>query len=130
MNVEEDSRSDYSSGSDSSAGSSKSNLIERGDFARNLLHLQLLLQKTFWQFARNKKNILVCLFCPIVFNLVCYYLNSMEPMMAESRPVTGAHHELDPVSKCFGNNCVTIGYSILGDPVMSKQYSWIDDIME
>ena len=48
------------------------------------------------------------------------------------RTLVGEVHELLPVKKCLGYNCVTIGYSILGDSdplVQAKEYSWIDDIM-
>jgi hypothetical protein len=50
MMVDEDNNSEFSTGSDSSAGSSQnqSNLVERAEFSKNLLHLSLLLQKTFW----------------------------------------------------------------------------------
>ena len=132
MMVDEDNYSDYSTGSDSSTGSSNSsgNLIERNEISKNFLHLLLLLQKTFWQFARNKKNIVGNLLCPIVFNLMMFYCNSLEPMMAERRPIEGMYHDLTPVEKCYGQNCVSIGYSIIGDPILSDQYSWIDDIMQ
>mmetsp|Transcript_41119 Transcript_41119/g.62496 ORF Transcript_41119/g.62496 Transcript_41119/m.62496 type:complete len:130 (+) Transcript_41119:563-952(+) len=35
------------------------------------------------------------------------------------------------VPKCFGEDCVTIGYSIVGDPDPNKEeeYSWIDEVM-
>ena len=41
MMVDEDNNSDYSTGSDSSAGSSNSssNLVERNEISKNLLHL-------------------------------------------------------------------------------------------
>jgi hypothetical protein len=32
------------------------------------------------------------------------------------RPTFGDLHELTPVDKCYGENCVSIGYSIIGDP--------------
>jgi hypothetical protein len=48
--------------------------------------------------------------------------------VADLRPMFGEKHKLSPVEKCYGQNCVTIGYSIVGDP--AGQYSWIDDIME
>lgn len=37
-----------------------------------------------------------------------------------------------PISHCLGEECVSIGYSILGDsdPASSSQYNWIDDIMQ
>ena len=50
--------------------------------------------------------------------------------MAAMMPIYGAHHELRPVEKCYGQNCVSVGYSIIGDSALTEQYSWIDDIMQ
>lgn len=47
------------------------------------------------------------------------YLNSREGVVASMRPLYGAKHELDPVEKCFGQNCITIGYSVVGDAGLS-----------
>ena len=37
-------------------------------------------------------------------------------------------HEIYPVNKCYGSNCVSIGYSIIGEP--QESYQWIDNIMK
>ena len=44
--------------------------------------------------------------------------------------VYGTKHQLTAVEKCYGENCVSIGYSIIGDSTDSDSYKWIDDIME
>jgi hypothetical protein len=46
------------------------------------------------------------------------------------RPVHGNTYDISPLEKCFGENCVSIGYSIIGDPSKQDEYSWIDDIMK
>ena len=44
----------------------------------------------------------------------------------------GDVHPAIPVAKCEGHNCISIGYSIIGDEdptFQSKNYAWIDEIM-
>jgi hypothetical protein len=38
--------------------------------------------------------------------------------------------DIPPIKRCLGDNCVTVGYSIIGDPSKQEEYSWIDDIMK
>ena len=42
-----------------------------------------------------------------------------------------ARHQLEPVGKCWGPNCVTIGYSIVGKHTRQDQqeHDYIDEIM-
>lgn len=39
---------------------------------------------------------------------------------------------MTPIDKCYGEDCVTLGYSIIGDPSPEAQqkYQWIDEIMK
>lgn len=46
------------------------------------------------------------------------------------RPIYGRRFDIAPIGKCYGPSCVTIGYSIIGDPTKQDEYSWIDDIMK
>ena len=44
-----------------------------------------------------------------------------------------ASHELPTMRHCPENegwDCITVGYSILGDPARAQEYIWIDEIME
>lgn len=65
-----------------------------------------------------------------MFNLILLYFNSREQTLEDMRPIYAEIHDLVPVEKCYGQNCVTIGYSIIGNPSLSEEYSWIDDIMQ
>jgi len=67
-------------------------------------------------FARNKAAVLVQIFCPIIWCLCLKYFNTLEPSMEAMRPILGNQYDISPVAKCFGENCVSIGYSIIGDP--------------
>ena len=49
--------------------------------------------------------------------------------MEAMRSTFGDRHEYEPIHKCYGTGCVTIGYSIVGDPELQEEYSWIDTIM-
>ena len=45
----------------------------------------------------------------------------------------GQNHTTKPVERCLNDGCISIGYSIIGDPEISlsdKNYKWIDSIME
>jgi hypothetical protein len=60
------------------------------------------------------------------------YFNNLEGILASMPDRHGEVHDLAPVGKCIGANCVTIGYSIIGDsnPAVQEKYTWIDDIMK
>lgn len=123
-----DDSSDYSEGSaDSSSGSI---LNEHHGLGKFFLHLSLLLHKTLIMFMRNKTVVLIQMFCPILWCVCLIYFNSREPVLREMRPIYGERYDLSPLGKCYGENCVTIGYSIIGDPKKQEEYSWIDDIMK
>jgi len=74
-----DSGSEYSTGSDSSAGSDhiSNRLVDRSSFEKFWLHLILLLQKSLLMYLRNKKAIIVCTFCPITFCLFLGYFETL-----------------------------------------------------
>lgn len=44
----------------------------------------------------------------------------------------GLHFDLKPMDHCQGRECVTVGYSIIGENDTEKisQYNWIDNIMQ
>lgn len=69
---------------------------------------------------RHKKGIITQTFCPIFFCLCLIYYNTRGPMCDAMRPRVGEYHGLTPTPKCNYYDekvdCVTIGYSIIGDP--------------
>ena len=71
--------SDHSDSSGSSINSER--LSDRYESVKFLMHVVLLLQKTLLTFARNKFPILVAVFCPVLWHLCIYYLNSTEKIM-------------------------------------------------
>jgi hypothetical protein len=79
---------------------------------------------------RNKLAVLVQMFCPIIWCICILYFDSREGVLRKMRPTYGEKYELAPLKKCYGYNCITIGYSIIGDPALQEEYSWIDDIMK
>lgn len=81
-------------------------------------------------FVRNKTSVLVQMFCPILFCLCILYFDTREHTIREMRPIHGERYDINPLEKCYGENCVSIGYSIIGDPSKQEEYSWIDDIMK
>ena len=125
-----DTSSDFSSGSDSSSeASTNSNFdSEKQACQKFLKHLILLMQKILMMFGRNKKGIIVQIFCPIIFCTIIYLFSNLQPLLESQMKQFGWTHELTPVKKCFGSNCVSIGYSIIGDP--QDSYQWIDIIMK
>jgi hypothetical protein len=78
---------------------------------------------------RNKIGIVIQIFCPILWCACLYYFDSREPIMEAMRSTFGDRHEYVQIPKCYGEGCTTIGYSIIGDPAMEEEYSWIDTIM-
>lgn len=111
-----DNDSDISTGSDSSTGSDYgSKLVTYSPIKKFFLHLGLLLQKTLWMFSRQKVFLICVLLCPIVWCLSIAFFNyegnSIERLV---RP-KGTGHEMKPISHCIGEECVSIGYSIIGD---------------
>lgn len=129
-----DNNSDFSTGSDSSKGLSDpgTNLIDRSDVSKFGLHLSLLLQKTSLMFLRNIRGLLIVLLCPILWCLVICFFNSQQEVLKDMEIKTGTISQLEPLEHCWGENCVTIGYSIIGDsnPEAQQQYEWIDDVMK
>lgn len=130
-----DNNSDFSTESDSSSGSYKAptHLIERKWYENFFLHLLLLLQKTLICYRRNKLPFTVLVLYPIFSCLNIVYFNSRGPVMQEmSEHRLIESHDMPPVKKCIGQDCISIGYSILGesDPEKQEQYNWIDDIMK
>lgn len=119
--------SEYSTTSDSSVGTT---LTEYSGITKFLLHLQLLLHKTLLMFMRNRTVVLIQMLCPIVWILCLLYFDSREHVLKEMRPIEASRYDLEPIHKCYGPGCVTIGYSIIGDASKQEEYSWIDDIMK
>lgn len=93
----------------------------------------LMLQKTLITFARNKIPILAQVFCPILWCLCIAYMNSQGSVLNWTLvQQVGPVHDPVPVGKCVGMNCISIGYSIIGDSdpkVQEQKYTWIDEIM-
>ena len=71
------------------------------------------------------------MFCPIIWCYAIHYFNSLDSDLNKQITEVGATHDLPTVPRCYGDDCITIGYSIVGeyDPENSHQYQWIDDIM-
>lgn len=55
----------------------------------------------------------------------------MENVIREMEIKKGLVNQMKPLEKCWGENCVTVGYSIIGDsdPENFANYNWIDDMM-
>lgn len=95
-NKNSDNLSDHSLGSNSSGSSLSSlRLEDRYESIKIIMHVLLLIKKTLLTFARNKFPVIVTVFCPILWHLCIYYLNSTEAIMQEGQNViarVGAVH--------------------------------------
>jgi hypothetical protein len=129
-----DNNSDFSTGSDSSKSSSDpgANLLTRTDLGRFGLHLSLLLHKTILTFMRNIKQPLIIIFCPIFWCALISFINSQQFVLKDQELKEGTTKFYGLIPPCFGKDCVTLGYSVIGDssPEAQEQYEWIDEIMK
>lgn len=93
----------------------------------------LMLQKIYISFKRNKLPIIIVLIFPLFLAISMKYLCNQTTIMSEyGNRFKGEVHEPIPVQKCWGRNCISIGYSIIGDAdpkVQVQKYTWIDNIM-
>lgn len=94
-----------------------------------MIHLQLLIQKQFYQLIREKKSLISIIFNPIIWCCVIFYFNKQGIIRKSLLSTVGDIHLLTPVDHCNGENCVTIGYSIIGDEDQQEKYTYIDEIM-
>ena len=117
--------------SDSSVGSDLGvNLMDRNFFQKFIVHLHLLLQKQFIQLIREKRSLISMVFNPIAWCFVIYYFNQQGYIRKSLLKTSGELHLLEPIEPCYGDNCVTLGYSIVGDPDHEVEYTYIDEIMQ
>lgn len=128
----ESNSSTHSAGSDSSTVTDVT-IESRNPIMRFLMTEVLMLQKIYISFARNKLPIIIVLIFPLFLAISLKYLcNQTDVMEKYGNRYEGVVHETMPVSKCLGHNCISIGYSIIGDTdpkVQSHEYTWIDNIM-
>lgn len=96
------------------------------------MNLYLMLQKTLLVFLRNTKSTAVVLLSPFFCCLVLFYFDSQTSEFSVQIRKEGNKYELKPVDRCIGSGCISIGYSVIGDPdpANQEQYEWIDGIME
>lgn len=64
--------------------------------------------------------------------LLIHSFNNSIDVMRKNAYKRGTITDLKPLEKCWGEGCITVGYSIIGDstPEAQDQYNWIDEIME
>jgi hypothetical protein len=60
------------------------------------------------------------MFCPVIFCLCILYFDTRETVLEKMRPIFGERYDIGPMEKCYGENCVTLGYSIIGDPTKQE----------
>ncbi len=65
------------------------------------------------------------LFCPVFCCFGIVYYNSQGAAIKQNIVPVGAHHELVPVQPCYGEDCISISYFVIGN-----DEPWIDDIMQ
>lgn len=118
---------DESTLSDSSYKSDKVKLDPKQGCARFCLHLRLLLYKNVLLFWRSKKITLFQLLTPIISLSVIFFLqtvaNDFQDIVFPNPPVL----TVNKLPHCRGDDCVTLGYGIIGDSnnPNDDEYEWI-----
>jgi hypothetical protein len=100
-----DSNSDFSTGSDSSKGTSisdGSHLLERTEIQKFVLHIQLLLHKAILMYSRNFKSVLTTIFCPLMWVLFITYFNNLENVLRGLEIKEGETRAMEDIEKCWG----------------------------
>ena len=83
----------------------------------------------FW---RNKKVTVCQIIMPILCCLLVLYFQSVAEDYANVFRETPDEHPLSKLPKCFGDDCVTVGFGIVGDSPDPKnaEYDWIFHTMK
>lgn len=65
---------------------------------------------------RNKLPIFVVILSPVLLSLSLVFMNAQKSVLYENNKTeVGAVHNTTTVQKCMGYDCITIGYSIIGE---------------
>jgi len=64
---------------------------------------------------RNKLFLIAVIICPIFWCLSIGFMNNQGQNIERMDLPKGAKHQIGPIPHCYGEGCVTIGYSIIGD---------------
>ena len=113
--------------SESSHVIEKQRLQPKEGWAKFCLHLRLLLLKNILLFWRSKKITLFQFLTPILCLLVIFVLqiiaNDFQDINFPNPPVK----DLNKLPHCKGDECITLGYGIIGDTndTNSPDYEWI-----
>lgn len=94
--------------------------------------MQLLLHKQFLIYKRSPRSLVVMMLCPLIMMLLIHNFNNQLDVMRATDYKRGETVDPGMIPHCWGESCVTVGYSIIGesDPEKQDQYNWIDEIME
>jgi len=112
-------------------GGNRKKLMNRKGFSKFIVHLKLLLLKNYWLFRRNLKMSLIQIFAPVFFCLLIVFFQLKSSSWAAKEVYNTPQNPISAMPKCSGDpDCLTIGYSIIGDPfAQTDEYAYINEIM-
>lgn len=98
-------------------GGNRKKLMNRKGFSKFIVHLKLLLLKNYWLFRRNLKMSLIQIFAPVFFCLLIVFFQVKSSSWAAKEVYNTPQNPISAMPRCSGDpDCLTIGYSIIGDP--------------
>ena len=99
------------------------NMRRMGKF---FLQVGLLMKKNYLLFKRNLKITLFQIITPIFFTVLLVYLQWIAKSMSSFENKNPGVENVPLIPKCFGEDCITIGYGIIGEEANSSaHYDWI-----
>mmetsp|Transcript_291 Transcript_291/g.319 ORF Transcript_291/g.319 Transcript_291/m.319 type:complete len:105 (-) Transcript_291:2564-2878(-) len=102
--------------SESSSGGDSPKLIRRKGCQKFSMHLKLLLMKNFWLYRRNMKITCFMFLLPIISCLFIMFFQTISYEWQQYSTPVPLIRETPLMPHCYGDpNCITIGYSIVGD---------------
>ena len=112
-------------------GGNRKKLMNRKGFSKFIVHLKLLLLKNYWLFRRNLKISLIQIFAPVFFCLLIVFFQVKSSSWAAKEVYNTPQNPISAMPRCSGDpDCLTIGYSIIGDPFAhTDEYAYINEIM-
>lgn len=102
-------------------------LEQKQGAAKFFLHLRLLLKKNFLLFWRQKKVTFFQLLMPVICCLLLLWFQHIAEVFAHIGRDEPIDTPLEQLEKCDGEDCVTVGFGIIGDAKIETdpEYDWI-----
>jgi hypothetical protein len=86
-----------------------------------------LVQKNYLMIARNRKYLFFFLLSPIAVIIYLFiYQQAFENVLSSSHQIDGPLSSYESIPHCYGPDCITLGYAIIGE----SQPAWIEAVMK